>query len=321
MMPMNNVQPAKGAAWWWKSLQSRGILKACLWLLNGILVGLLAFSLTSQWREAKRLTQAQTEVVALYNQLMPKVEQQLAGINQMQDDLKNDLLLANAASVASDIKLSLYRSKAKRIKSQFDLVDASLRRLSDEASKTMTKLKLPGDAELVPAEQRQQLEALGRQLDDRTLELNSLESQLDWVALRWSQLVVKEAEAAKQAQVQQVQAAAEEAVRVLSEAQQRTQAQLAEALLRSQVETERTRAETFHRAALDALQRVQTPAPAIPVTPAVYAPPPMYYYGEPISSPYYTGSSYYNRWRCGSFISYGCRRPHYHRFGPYLVID
>jgi hypothetical protein len=313
---MQSESNTAGAGSWWQR-HSRGKFKTFLWLLNGALLGALAYSLASQHLESRRLNQARREVADLFNTLTPKLEQQLGTAGRLQDELKGELLSANFASASDSIKPSVLRPKARRIKSQLDAAELALKRFTEESADVGTRHQLRRDAQLFDPTQRQQFEALAMQLDDYWQELAGLETQLDWAGLHWSQLVEKE----KQAQEWQAQSAAEEVRR------------LAAALQRSQEEADRARVDSLHQAAIEALRQPQSapsmtqvvyPAPPQPPMPVGYLEPAYgipAYYSPP---PYYPGRWGRNRPSNCNYnydYNYNWRYPNVHRFGAYLVIN
>lgn len=339
---MNAENQAKGAGASPTGVSQRPPLQAWLWGLIGALAGALVFGIITHGREVQRRNQAQAQFAGLSERLLPKAEQQLAGIRQTQDDIENDLAVANAASSAREIKLGLYRTKLRRFKAQIEEAGRTMQQLHDEATRVQGRAESGSAIESLPADMRQQHDESGRQIEQFKTDLATLETRLDSVALYWGQLVARDAEAVKEAEIQKIREESAAAVRRadLEARQERlfdsTSLLLAGALQRSEAETERARTESLHEAALDALHRVQ---PAIqPVLPAVLPPvaypvssycPPRSSYRHSYSSrhpyyPYYSYDPYRLRpfpyYRYSQTWVYGRPPPVMRQYGPYLLV-
>jgi len=304
-------------------------LRACLWLLIGALVGSLLVGLGNQWREAGRLEQAKIRISGKYQLQLPKIEQQLAGIEELQAGLETELAAANAAAAAGDIKLSVYRSKIKRIRTQLDQTEQALRQLTKVTAAELVGINEKPEPE--GSEEQQRHSELELQVGQSRQDLSALETRLDALAAYWTQLVAREAEAAKQTEVAKVRTeAAAEVRRAEQESRQveSTSILLAGALQRLEAETERARAENLRQTATETLHQVQFAAARPPPAPTLclQRPAPYYSYDEPY---YYSRYNYYSdRYRLRPYLSYrmsptwvyGSRPPVMHRFGPYLVV-
>lgn len=332
---MKSESEAKAAAGT-PSISRTNRLRAGLWILIGVLIGALLAGVGNQWREARQRRQATARLASQYERLLPKAEQQLAGVQHALDELESGLAEANAAAAARDIKLGAYRALLRRAKAQLEQAAESLRPLSEAA----------GQEKWIAAENQQRRSELEQQLGQARQDLNGLESRLEAANAYWSQLVVREAEATRQAEVARIRAeAAAEVRRAEQEARQveSTSVLLASALQRLETETARARSERVARATQETppagpyQYAAMPPAPA----PALYLPRPISYL--PYSAPYYYGDYHEPFWtrtylepyhlrgyrsrRIGSssFIPAapwgGYRLPGVHRFGPYLVVD